>query len=103
MQRYTGWEYYTPCIGKQNIKKMTKSSEQLNIRNRNISNINKWILKEGYQVITHHENGLTVLGLYKPAASKNDIPEFLKDLCRGNNPVINTYVQGMHDALNLCK
>lgn len=80
---------------------MAKSTENYNIRVKRISDINKWILKEGCQVITHHENGKTVLGLYKPAPTKNDIPEFLKDLVSGDNNTVNTFVNGMHAALNL--
>jgi len=79
-----------------------KLSVDLNIRDRKITEINKWILKEGYQVIAHHENGKTILGLYKPAATKTDIPEFIKDLVRGDNKTVNTFVDGMHAALNLC-
>ncbi len=80
---------------------MTKAQENLNVRNQRLTHINGWILKEGFQVITHHENNITVLGLYKPAASKNDIPEFLKDLVRGDNNTVNTFVDGMFAALNL--
>jgi hypothetical protein len=82
---------------------MRKSDELLIVRDRNIATINKWIANEDYQIIIHHENGYTVLGLYKPARHLNDIPEFLKDLSRGDNKQINNYVQGVHDALNLCK
>ena len=80
---------------------MSKATENLTIRDKRIADVNKWILKEGYQIITHHEDGKTVLGLYKPAPSKNYIPEFLKDLVKGDNNTVNTFVNGMHAALNL--
>jgi hypothetical protein len=80
---------------------MTKATEKLNVRNQRLTHINAWILKEGYQIISHHENNLTILGLYKPAPTKHDIPEFLKDLIRGNNHDVNVFVDGMFYALNL--
>lgn len=76
--------------------------EQLRRRQKQLSDINSWIKKEGYQVITHSQNNPEVLGLYKPAATKNDIPEFLKDLVSGDNKTLNTFIEGMHAALNLC-
>ena len=80
-----------------------KLSVELNIRDRKITDINKWIFKEGYELITHHENGKTILGLYKPAATKSDIPEFLKDLARGDNKTVNAFVDGIYAGLNICK
>ena len=82
---------------------MTKATENITIRNQRLTHINSWIAKENYMLMTHHENGLTILGLYKPAPTKNDIPEFLKDLVRGDNKTVNTFVDGMFAALNLCK
>ena len=82
---------------------MNKAKENLIRRDVNISTINKWILKEGYIIIINREDSLTCLGLYTPAETKNDIPQFQKYLIRGNNIRVNNYIQGMHDALNLCK
>jgi len=82
---------------------MSKATEYYEKRVNNINTINEWILKEGYEIHTNREGVLTCLGLYKPAPTKNDIPEFLKYLKRGAPAEINNYVQGMYDALNLCK
>lgn len=74
-------------------------TEAIILRDKNITTINGWM--NDYQIAIHHENGYTILGLYKPAVSKTDIPEFIKDLIRGNNSAVNIYVQGMKDGINL--